>query len=100
MTDSCFSWDRGFVSSGDEESLFLQILPEGIYRMDREGRTRPLVLWDECLLSVSGVTAENISLKFGDDGSQQYSKLLSDGAFDDYSSERIFENKNTRGMLA
>ena len=50
------SWDRGFVSSGDEESLFLQILPEGIYRMNQNGQTRPLVLWDECLLSVSGVT--------------------------------------------
>ena len=54
----------------------------------------------ENFVKVSGITAENISLKFGDDGSQQYSKLLSDGAFDDYSSERIFENKNTRGMLA
>ena len=49
---------------------------------------------------VSGVTAENISLKFGDDGSEQYGKLLESGAFDEFSSERIFENKNTRGMLA
>ena len=48
---------------------------------------------------VSGVSAENISLKFGDDGSQQYSKLLEVGAFDEFGSERIFENKN-RGMLA
>ena len=51
-------------------------------------------------VKVSGVAAENILLKFGDDGSQQYSKLLADGAFRDYSSERIFENNNTRGMLA
>ena len=50
-------------------------------------------------VKVNGITAENISLKFGDDGSQQYSKLLSDGAFDEFVSERIFENKN-RGMLA
>ncbi len=50
------SWDRGFVGSGDGESPFLQILPEGLYRMDRNGQTRPLVLWDECLLSVSGIT--------------------------------------------
>ena len=49
---------------------------------------------------VNGVTAENISLKFGDDGSEQYGKLLESGAFDEFSSERIFENKNTRGMLA
>lgn len=51
-----FSWDRGFVSGGDSESPFLQILPEGIFRMNGNGETRPLVLWDECLLSVSGVT--------------------------------------------
>ena len=51
-------------------------------------------------VAVSGVTAENITLKFGDDGSEQYGKLLANGAFDEYSSERIFENKNSRGMLA
>ncbi|MBR3650587.1 MAG: hypothetical protein IKN52_10070, partial [Victivallales bacterium] len=51
-------------------------------------------------VAVSGVAAENISLKFGDEGSEQYGKLLESGAFDEFSSERIFENKNTRGMLA
>ena len=51
-------------------------------------------------VAVSGVAAENISLKCGDDGSEQYGKLLESGAFDEFSSERIFENKNTRGMLA
>lgn len=51
-------------------------------------------------VAVSGVAAEKISLKFGDDGSEQYGKLLESGAFDEFSSERIFENKNTRGMLA
>ena len=65
--------------------------------------------WDEPTLTyrdgdrsvvVSGVTAENISLKFGNDGSEQYGKLLADGAFDEFSSERVFENKNTRGTLA
>ncbi len=51
-------------------------------------------------VKVSGVTAEDVTLKFGDDGSAQYGKLLKIGAFDEFSSERIFENKNTRGMLA
>ena len=51
-------------------------------------------------VAVSGVMAENISLKFGDDGSEQYGKLLESGAFDEFGSERIFESKNTRGMLA
>ncbi|MBR4900667.1 MAG: AIDA repeat-containing protein [Victivallales bacterium] len=49
---------------------------------------------------VNGVAAENISLKFGDDGSEQYGKLLEMGAFDEFSSERIFENNNKRGTLA
>ena len=50
-----FVYDKGFVCCGDGESPFLQILPEGIYRMERGGETRPLVFWDECLLSVSGM---------------------------------------------
>ena len=51
-----FSWERGQISAGDGESPFLLVLPEGIYRMDLSGETRPLVLWDECLLSISGVS--------------------------------------------
>jgi autotransporter passenger strand-loop-strand repeat protein len=51
-------------------------------------------------VQVSGVTASAVTLKFGDDGSAQYDKLLEIGAFDEFSSGRIFENKNTRGMLA
>ena len=51
-------------------------------------------------VKVSGVAATNVTLKFGDDGSEQYGKLLESGAFDEFGSEKIFENKNTRGMLA
>ena len=51
-------------------------------------------------VKVSGVAASAVTLKFGDDGSAQYGKLLEIGAFEEYSSERIFENRNTRGMLA
>ena len=42
---------------------------------------------------------ENISLKFGDDGSQQYQEMLAAGAFNEFTSEKIFEDKN-KGMLA
>jgi Ca2+-binding RTX toxin-like protein len=65
--------------------------------------------WNEATLTykdgdksvvVNGVSAENISLKFGDDGSSQYDTLLVAGAFDEFSGELIFENKKTRGMLA
>ena len=41
----------------------------------------------------------NISLKFGDDGSGQYQNLQAAGAFDAFTSERIFEDKD-KGMLA
>ena len=50
-------------------------------------------------VEVSGVTADDVSLKFGDDNSDQYQDLLAVGAFDDFTSEKIFEDKN-KGMLA
>ncbi len=48
--------------------------------------------WDDELI-------DGISLRFGDDGSDQYSNLHSAGAFYEFSSEKIFEDKNFR-MLA
>ncbi|MBQ4481386.1 MAG: hypothetical protein II943_12205, partial [Victivallales bacterium] len=50
-------------------------------------------------VEVSGVTADDVSLKFGDDNSDQYQDLLATGAFDDFTSEKIFEDKN-KGLLA
>ncbi len=47
---------------------------------------------------VSGVDLDNISIKFGNDGGN-YSELFAAGAFDEFTSERIFEDKN-KGMLA
>ena len=46
-------------------------------------------------VTVSGVV--DVTLKFGDDGSDTYQGLLAAGAFDDFSSHKIFEDK---GMLA
>ncbi|MBQ7177863.1 MAG: hypothetical protein IJS08_10665, partial [Victivallales bacterium] len=45
-------------------------------------------------VTVSGIGLENITLKFGNDGSEQYQSLLAAGAFEDATSERIFENQN------
>ena len=50
-------------------------------------------------VKVSGVTADNVTLKFGDDGSAQFAKLSSIGAFFDATSERIFEESG-KGILA
>ena len=47
----------------------------------------------------SGVNADKITLKFGNDGSEQYAAMTAQGAFADYSGEKIFEDKN-KGLLA
>ena len=44
-------------------------------------------------VTVTGVASTNITLKFGDDGGQ-YSELQAAGAFDAFTSERIFDDKN------
>ncbi|MBQ7177339.1 MAG: hypothetical protein IJS08_07990 [Victivallales bacterium] len=50
-------------------------------------------------VKVSGVSKENITLKFGDDGSAQYDQLLAAGAFSEAASEKVFEDRG-KGMLA
>ena len=50
-------------------------------------------------VEVSGVTADKVSLKFGDDGSELYAKLTQQGAFAEFSSEKIFEKRSV-GVLA
>ena len=50
-------------------------------------------------VTVSGITAENITLKFGGDGSEKFETLTTQGAFADRSSEKIFEDP-THGMIA
>ena len=96
-----------FAFGGNWSNDVVEQLPDGKVTLWFEDGS--LDKWDAASLTyrdgdksvaVSGVTAENISLKFGDDGSEQYGKLLESGAFDEFSSERIFENKNTKGMLA
>jgi autotransporter passenger strand-loop-strand repeat protein len=65
--------------------------------------------WDESTLTytqnennrvtVSGVSADQITLKFDDDGSDMFDDLVSAGAFLGFSSEKIFE-ENDKGILA
>ena len=50
-------------------------------------------------VKVSGVSADNVTLIFGDNGSLRYDELSASGSFDDAASEKIFEDKN-KGMLA
>jgi Ca2+-binding RTX toxin-like protein len=48
---------------------------------------------------VSGVSQDKIDLLFGSDGSEMYSDLLANNAFDEFASDKIFEDRN-RGLLA
>ena len=50
-------------------------------------------------VTVTGVTTDRVTLKFGDDGTEEYATLAAAGAFADASSEKIFEEKG-KGILA
>ena len=50
-------------------------------------------------VKVSGVSADNITLIFGDDNTLLYDELAASGCFDDATSEKIFEDKS-KGLLA
>ena len=44
-------------------------------------------------VTVRNVAADQVTLKFGDDGSEQFAALASIGAFADVTSEKVFEEK-------
>ena len=50
-------------------------------------------------VKVSGVSADNVTLIFGDNGSLRYDELAGAGCFADAASEKIFEDKS-KGLLA
>ena len=50
-------------------------------------------------VAVSGVTADQVTLKFGDDKTETFAGLSAMGAFADLTSENIFETKDT-GIIA
>ncbi len=50
-------------------------------------------------VTVSGIAADRVTLKLGDDGSDQFAALSGIGAFFDATSERIFEESG-KGILA
>ena len=50
-------------------------------------------------VTVLGVTAEQVTLKFGDDGSDQFASLSAMGAFADFTSQRIYED-SAQGIIA
>lgn len=50
-----FDYPTGYLCAGDEISPLLLMQSDGIYRLDENGETAPLVIWAECGLALSGV---------------------------------------------
>ena len=50
-----FDYPTGYLCAGDETSPLLLMQSDGIYRLDENGETAPLVIWAECGLALSGV---------------------------------------------
>ena len=50
-------------------------------------------------VAVKGVAPDRITLKFGDDGSAQFDALSDAGAFDEFTSQKVFEDSD-KGLLA
>ena len=51
-----FSYEKGYIFGGTDESPFLLMLSDGIYHLYRDGSSDPLVIWDECGIRVNGVS--------------------------------------------
>ena len=50
-----FDYATGYLCAGDETSPLLLMKADGIYHLDENGETAPLVIWAECGLALSGV---------------------------------------------
>lgn len=55
MTE-CFVYERGSLCTGDEAAPLLLLRSDGIYRVQADGEKSPLVLWEECGLTVTGLS--------------------------------------------
>ena len=50
-----FDYPTGYLCTGDATSPLLLMQADGIYHLDENGETAPLVIWAECGLALSGV---------------------------------------------
>lgn len=89
----CENWGNDVVEQLAGGKVVLWFTSESDGKWDEETLT---YTDGENSVRVMGVEAREVELKFGGE-SEQYDQLLAAGAFDAFSSQRIFENK---GMLA
>ena len=52
-----FSWPSGTICRGDGESAFFLMQADGICRLSDTGEASPLVIWEECGIGITGVSA-------------------------------------------
>ena len=92
----CENWGADNVEQIETGSVTLWFVEGGIDNWDAETLT---YTDGENSVKVSGVAADRVTLKFGDDGSDEFASLSGMGAFFDATTERIFEESG-KGILA
>jgi hypothetical protein len=92
----CDNWGEDAVEQLETGSVTLWFASGSESNWDAETRT---YTDGNNSVKVYGVTADKVTLKFGDDGSEQYAGLASAGAFAEFSSQKIFED-SANGFLA
>ncbi|MBQ7731873.1 MAG: hypothetical protein IJT68_08565 [Lentisphaeria bacterium] len=92
----CENWGADTVEQRADGKVTLWFASGGIENWDAGSLT---YTDGENSVRVSGVAAENVLLRFGDDGSAVFEELVSAGAFLGFSSEKIFEESG-KGILA
>ena len=92
----CDNWGKDTVEQLETGTVTLWFLSGSIDNWDE----KTLTYSDGTnSVTVKGVTAEQVTLKFGDDGSAQFASLSDMGAFAAFTSRKIFEDTN-KGILA
>ncbi len=92
----CGSWGTDIVEQRDGGSITLWFASGDESNWDAGTLT---YVDGDSKVTVMGVSADRITLKFGDDGTEQYAALSGMGAFADFTSQRIFEDLG-KGILA
>ena len=90
------NWGRDTVSQAASGSVTLWFLSGSEANWDAASLT---YTDGENSVAVSGVSADKVTLKFGDDGSEKFAALSGMGAFADFTAENVFE-ESEKGILA
>ncbi len=92
----CENWGTDTVEQLADGSVLLWFASGSMKNWDADTLTYKD---DDNSVTVSGVTGDRITLKFGNDWSMLYSEVSLAGGFLEFSSQRIFEESNS-GILA